>query len=66
MKNIEKVIVDRSYKIELNSLKVLDYRNDNEVLCRCNKCSYDLCDNYRNLSYKNFKCKYWGTRHAEL
>lgn len=58
MKNIEKVIVDRSYKIELNSLKVLDYRNDNEVLCRCNKCSYDLCDNYRNLSYKNFKCKY--------
>jgi hypothetical protein len=58
MKNIEKVIRDRSNKIELNNLKIIDYKNDNEVLCICNKCNYNINDNYRNLSYKNFKCKY--------
>ena len=58
MKNIEKVIRDRSHKIELNNLTIIDYKNDNEILCVCNKCKYDLLDKYRNLSYKNFKCKY--------
>jgi hypothetical protein len=58
MKNIEKVIRDRSHKIELNNLTIIDYKNDNEILCVCNNCKYNLLDKYRNLSYKNFKCKY--------
>jgi hypothetical protein len=58
MKNIEKVIKDRCFKIELNGLEVLDYKSDFEVLCKCKKCNHQICDNHRNLSYKNFKCKY--------
>lgn len=58
MKGLEKVINDRIYKIEINNLKVINYINEYEILYRCNDCNYELCDNYRNLSYKKFKCKY--------
>lgn len=58
MKNIEKVIDDRIYKIEKNDLKVTNYINEKEVLCKCNNCGYEIQDNYRNLSYKKFRCKY--------
>ena len=57
MKNIEKVIKNRINKIELNNIKVLEY-NDFDIKCVCNVCNKELFGNYRNLSYKNFKCKY--------
>ena len=58
MKNIKKVISDRIYKIELNNLDVISYKEDYDVQCKCKKCGYLITDNYRNLSYKKFKCKY--------
>jgi hypothetical protein len=58
MKNIEKVISDRSRRIENNGLKVLKYEKHNQILCRCKSCNYEIIDNYRNLSRDNFKCKY--------
>ena len=58
MKNIEKVIKDRISKIEINNVKVIDYQSHNKIKCICNKCGYDIIDNYRNMSYRKFKCKY--------
>ena len=57
MKNVEKVIKDRIHKIESNNLDVLEYNTDSEILTRCKFCLYIKSDNYRNLSYKKFKCK---------
>lgn len=56
MKSKEKVISDRTFKIESNNLKVIGYNN--KVLCKCKLCNYEIEDNYRNLIGKNFKCKY--------
>ena len=58
MKNEEKVIKDRINKIELNNLEVIDYNNNSEILCKCVNCGHRIIDNFRNLSYKNFRCKY--------
>ena len=58
MKSLEKVIKDQISKIEKNELKVIDYHNTMEIKCTCEKCGYSMVDNYRNLAYKNFKCKY--------
>ena len=58
MKNQKKVISYRTNKIVSNNLKVISYTNENEIECSCNKCNYEIVDNYRNLSYNKFKCKY--------
>jgi hypothetical protein len=61
MKNVEKVISDRIFKIESNNLRVINYlKIDNGlyiVNCICNKCGYSFNDVDRNLSHK-FKCRY--------
>lgn len=57
MKSLEKVINDRKSKIELNNLTITNYGKD-LIECECNECSYEVKNNYRNLSYKKFKCKY--------
>lgn len=44
--------------IESNNLKVLNFISDDEINCKCNSCSFEISDNYRNLSYNKFKCKY--------
>lgn len=58
MKNIEKVIEDRVYKIELNNLSVIDYISHDNIICECNVCNYKIIDNHRNLSYGKFRCRY--------
>lgn len=58
MKSMQKVISDRSKKIENNGLKLIEYKNHNEIICICNSCNYEIIDNHRNLSRDNFKCKY--------
>lgn len=58
MKSIEKVIYKHINDIEKNNLNVVDYIDKDNIECICNKCGYKIIDNYRNLSYKNFKCKY--------
>lgn len=50
MKNIKKILN--------NNLKIIKYTDEKNIQCECNKCEYSIIDNYRNLSYKNFKCKY--------
>lgn len=58
MKNEEKVIEDRIIKIESNNLKVIEYFSHHSVKCLCNTCHHVISDNYRNLSYSKFKCRY--------
>lgn len=58
MKRVEKVISDHILKIEKNGLKVINYKSINDIDCECIKCKKEITDTYRNLSYKNFKCKY--------
>lgn len=58
MKDIKKVIKDRTYKIEINNLKVINYHSNSEILCKCNICGYKILDNFRNLAYSKFRCKY--------
>lgn len=58
MKNIKKVIRDRIIKIEVNNLKVIEYESCNSIKCCCVVCNYEIVDNYRNLSYSQFKCEY--------
>lgn len=57
MKNIEKVIDNHIKNIERNNLTVIEY-GSSELICKCNGCGYIIKDNYRNLSYKKFKCRY--------
>lgn len=56
MKSLDNVIRDRKYKIELNNLKVLEYKTHDEIRCVCKKCNYEIIGNHRNLSNK--KCRY--------
>lgn len=58
MKSIDKVISDRKVKIEINNLSVIDYFSHKKIKCICNICKYEIIDNHRNLSYKNYLCKY--------
>jgi Zn finger protein HypA/HybF involved in hydrogenase expression len=58
MKNTEKVISDRIKNIEGGSISVINYISSEIIECRCNNCGHKITDNYRNLSYKNFKCRY--------
>lgn len=58
MKSLEKVIYDSTKKIESNGLSILEYKNQNDIKCQCNKCEYIFSDNHRNLTYKKFNCKY--------
>jgi len=58
MKLLEKVIKDRAQNIESNRLVIVNYNDHNYIVCKCQKCNYEIIDNYRNLSYKNFKCSY--------
>jgi len=58
MKSLEKVITDRIKKIECNNLTIINYIDHEKIVCRCKRCSYEITNNYRNLSYTNFKCSY--------
>ena len=57
MKSLEKVILDRSKKIELNNLTIISYISHDKIICKCRKCDYEIIDNHRNLSRK-FKCNF--------
>jgi len=58
MKSLEKVITDRIKRIECNNLTTINYIDHKKIVCRCKKCNYEIIDNYRNLSYSNFKCSF--------
>ena len=58
MKNRSKVREDRIKKIEINHLKVEEYKSDSEIVCSCIDCNRKITNNYRNLSYENFKCSF--------
>lgn len=58
MKNVIKVIECRKNKIIENNLNIINYVDHENIECVCNTCNYTIVDNYRNLSYKKFKCKY--------
>ena len=58
MKNKENVIKDRSNKIELNNLKIIDYVSHDKIICECNKCGYKITDNHRNFGDYKYKCRY--------
>jgi hypothetical protein len=59
MKSIQKVVDNRSEKIKKNNLNILEYDYQNDIiLCKCIFCDYEIRDNHRNLTNKNFKCKY--------
>ena len=58
MKSINKIKIDQTKKIEDNNLTVIKYNDVNDIECFCNICGHNHIDNYRNLSYKNFKCRY--------
>jgi len=45
-------------KINNNNLKIIDYISDSKIKCECIECGYNIMNNYRNLSYKDFKCRY--------
>lgn len=54
----EVIIKSNISKIEKNNLTVKNYITDFEIECLCNKCGYNMTDNFRNLTYDRFKCKY--------
>lgn len=58
MKSMEKVISDRTERIESNNLKVVEYHSHSNIECICKKCGFRITDNHRNLSYRNFTCRY--------
>ena len=61
MKNKDKVISDRKIKIESNNLEIISFGKLDfieKIHCKCKNCGQEIFDNYRNLSYKKFKCKY--------
>jgi very-short-patch-repair endonuclease len=58
MKNQKKVIDDRINKIKENSISIINYYSHDKIRCVCDICKHEFIDNYRNLGYKNFKCRY--------
>jgi hypothetical protein len=45
-------------KIIRNNLEIIEYKSDDLIKCRCNKCGFNKEDSLLNLTYNNYKCKY--------
>jgi hypothetical protein len=52
------LLESKKEKIYRNNLEIIEYKNDNLIKCRCNKCGFNKEDSLLNLTYNKYKCKY--------
>lgn len=54
----EKCFFIENIENKQSNIKVIEYVDNDDIVCECKNCGFELKDSYRNFTRKEYKCKY--------